>query len=181
MKPEHVDRQDKNLNALRALSRLSQRVSTGFLLVILLLLALFIFAITHSLATTGRAPAGWVINWIPALFYGWALWALRKLFADLAGLALDSRWGAEVCGRIAAAWSGIGWALMLGAVSTLVPLVNFFLAPAARGGNIVVFLVPALTLFTVGLAMTLLTHLSQRAVALETEAKTLRDELAGFV
>jgi hypothetical protein len=163
-----------NASDLARLGRVSAYVSTAILLVIFAMLALFVFAISHSLYARGHFPPGWAVNWIPAIFYIWALWTLRKLF--IAVVPMDM----EIPILLASATSRIGLMLVVGAISTSIPFINFFSTPAPRGGVIVVFLVPALTLLTVGLAMMLLAHVTKRAVALEAEAKQLKGELGEF-
>jgi Protein of unknown function (DUF2975) len=141
---------------------------------VLLLMAMYTFAVVHALSTASGFPLGWIVNWLPAVFYLWALWQLRGLFAEL------SKDAASTSQRVASVVGRVGWALMLGAVATLVPVVNFLLNQTTRGGTVVAYLIPAITLFLLGLALFALAPMLNRAVALEAEAKSLKAELDEF-
>jgi cation transport ATPase len=158
----------------RLANRRYSMVATVAIGLVLLLMSMYTFMVTHAVVTASRFPLGWIVNWLPAVFYLWALWQLRGLFAALSkDTVARSQHVATVVGRV-------GWALMLGAVATLVPLINFFANQTTRGGTFVVYLVPAITLFLLGLALIALAPMLNRAIALEAEAKLLKAELDGF-
>jgi len=112
--------------------------------------------------------------WTPALFYLWALWSAQRMFATL------SR-GGFVFQAVSVALGRIGWALMLGAIATIV-IVPMLLSMGARVvGGFALFNVPALTLGIVGLALIVTARMMRRAQALEGKVASLNAALADFI
>ena len=146
-------------------------IAIGSIAALMLLYALVVW---HALRNEVAFPLGWIVNWIPGLFYLWALAQLRGLFSALAKSATSAQQ------KIAATLSRVGWALMLGAVTTVLPAINYFLNWPTRNGAFVAFFVPTLTLFLIGLALTVVAPLLTRAAALEAEARSLKSELDAF-
>jgi hypothetical protein len=158
----------------RATNRRYSIVATAAMALVSLLMLVYGFAVSHSIATASRWPAGWILNWLPAAFYLWAVWQLRGLFKALST-------GADAAlPRIARVVGRVGWAIMLGAIATLVPLVNFVANQSTRGGTFVVYLVPAITLFLLGLALMVFAPMLNRVIALEAKAQSLKAELDEF-
>lgn len=104
--------------------------------------------------------------WSPALFYLWGLWTLRGMFGVLA------RGGVSFQPIITRAIAKVGWALLLGALVSLVigPLQSLLLQHNMTGW-FATFNVPALTLGVVGLALIALTHMLRRAARIEAVLK----------
>jgi hypothetical protein len=179
MQTPAADSRAHDVAHFRAANRRYSIVATTAIGLVVLLMAVYTFAVTHALVTASRFPLGWIVNWIPAAFYLWALWRLRSLFTALAAEVVSPSQS------VASAVSRVGWALMLGAATTLIPVVNFFAnavvaSPNPRGGTFVVYFVPAVTLFLLGLALIALAPMLNRAIALELEAKSLKAELGEF-
>jgi cation transport ATPase len=170
---------DDDVARFRAANRRYSIVATFAIGLIVLLMALYTFAVTHALVTASRLPLGWIVNWLPAAFYLWALWQLRGLFKALSKEVVSQSL------TVATAVGRVGWALLLGAATTLIPLVNFFtnavsVSGSSSGGTLVVYLVPGVTLLLLGLALIALAPMLNRAIALEAEAKSLKAELGEF-
>jgi hypothetical protein len=115
------------------------------------------------------------LTWTPAIFYLWALWALRSMFAAFAGA------GPAFTPIVANALTNIGWALLSGAAVTLVlaPFV-LTLAHSHAMGGFAIFNVPALTIAIVGLALIATAHMLRRAAEIEAQAAALKSELEEF-
>lgn len=133
--------------------------------VIALLICVYVVAFTSLLAKTDTLRPGLVLNLIPAIFYLWALFAVRRVFL---ALSQDVRSRYE---SVADALSRIGWGLMLGAASTAIPILNLFWQPKQGGGNLIAIVAPSLTIFVLGLALTVLAPLLRQAADIETELK----------
>ena len=114
-------------------------------------------------------------GWLPAVFYLWALWSICELFRGFARGALAFSATVQVLARV-------GWGLMLGAVTALVmtPLLVTLPEGERLRGAFALVNVPALTLVVVGLALIALSHMMQRAQALEAEAARLKATLEEF-
>jgi hypothetical protein len=177
--PPHSDSHDDTIAQarFRATSRRYQRLTTAAIGLVLLLVAMYGFMVSHALATGAALPLGWIVNWLPAAFYLWAMLQLRALFAALGG---DAPANATAGVAVAVVVGRVGWALMLGAAATLVPLFNLFANLATRGGTLVAYLVPAVTLFAIGLALVALAPMLTRAIALEAKTAALKAELDEF-
>ncbi|WP_052216149.1 hypothetical protein [Sphingomonas sp. ERG5] len=100
--------------------------------------------------------------WSPALFYLWALWTLRGIFGALA------RGGISFQPIITSALAKVGWALLLGALASLVmgPIQLSVLEHHVTGW-FATFNVPVLTLGVVGLALIVLARMLRRAARIE--------------
>jgi hypothetical protein len=179
MQTQPVRSSSHDLANFRAANRRYSIIATITIGLVVTLMAFYTFAVTHALVTASLFPLGWIVNWVPAVFYLWALWQLRGLFTALSKEVVSpSRSVATAVGRV-------GWALMLGAATTLIPIVNFFASavgtsPNPRGGTFIVYFVPAITLFLLGLALIALAPMLNRAIELEAEAESLKAELGGF-
>ena len=116
-----------------------------------------------------------VSGWLPAVFYLWALWSICELFRGFARGAFAFSATVQVLARV-------GWGLMLGAVTALVmtPLLVTLPEDERLRGAFALVNVPALTLIVVGLALIALSHMMQRAQALEAEAARLKATLEEF-
>lgn len=117
------------------------------------------------------------ITWSPALFYLWALWSLRGMFAALSTGA-GFRGGA-VAGPLAR----VGWALALGSAMTVF-VSPYVLEMVERPHAMAAFAaidIPAATLGVVGLALVALSGMLRRAAELEQEAADLKTVLGDFI
>jgi hypothetical protein len=149
--------------------------------------ALAIAAIVGVMAITLMVVVRWrleqsetvtrlLLTWSPSLFYLWALWILRGLFAAL------SRSGPAAQPSITRALARIGWALLGGAALTLItaPIILALENPH-RVGGFAVFNVPALTLGLLGVALIIVARMLREAIAAEAKVKSLETVLEGFV
>lgn len=114
------------------------------------------------------------LAWTPALFYLWALWSTRQMFATL------SR-GGFVFHAVSTALGHIGWALGLGAVATLVIGTALLVAGPHVTGGFVLVNVPAVTLGIVGLALIITARMMRRAQTLERRVESLNAALEDFI
>ena len=145
-------------------------------------LALVIAVLLYALAI--REPADRMeiatrlaITWSPALFYLWALWSLRSMFAALASGGTFK--GAAVAGPLAR----VGWALALGSALTVLvsPVVLEMVERPHAMSAFAAIDVPAVTLGVVGLALVALSGMLRRASELEREASDLKTVLGDFI
>lgn len=127
-------------------------------------------------AMTAPTVTRLALIWSPMLFYAWALWSLRQMFA---GFAVA---GPTFQPVLATALVRIAWALMLGAATTilLAPVVLTMTPPRPMGGHFAIFNVPALTLGVVGMALLATAHMLRRGLEIEAEARKVRSQLAEF-
>ena len=114
------------------------------------------------------------LAWTPALFYLWALWSARRMFAALSRGGFAFQVVSTALGRI-------GFALTLGAISTILIFPVLLIMGADVGGGFVLLNVPALTLGIVGLALIVTAHMMRRAQALEGKVASLNAVLADFI
>ena len=163
-----------NDTSFRATNRRYAMVTMLAIGAIAFLMSIYALVVWHALRNEIAFPLGWIVNWIPGLFYLWALAQLRGLFSALAKTAISAQQ------KIAATLSRVGWALMLGSVTTVLPVINYFVNWPTRNGAFVAFFVPTLTLFLIGLALTVLAPLLDRAATLEAETRSLKSELDTF-
>ncbi len=167
---------DVYIARFRSQSRQFQRVASVAFAVILTLAVLTVaVAVARWDAMGPRALSRLALIWAPAGFYLWALWTLRAMFAGFArgGLAFQP--------AIARAISRVGWALLLGAATTLAtsPLVLALTVPHRMGGFAAINL-PALTLGVVGLALIAVAAMMRRGMALEAQTASLKATLDEF-
>lgn len=123
-----------------------------------------------------------LVRWSPALFYLYALWAMRGGFRDFAR-------GGVLGDAIASGCSRAGWALAVGGSLSAVGVPNLIRilddagvlkrAPGEWAG-LLVFDVAYLAVGLVGLALILLGRLLRLAGETQREAAELRDELGSF-
>jgi hypothetical protein len=146
---------------------------------ILLVIALLLYGMTlQSDAARSEIGRRLLLTWSPTVFYLWALWTLRGMFAALAKGG-PARQGETV----ARALNRVGWALALGATATVLvsPVV---LAMTQRPHAMSAFAavdVPAATLGVVGLALIAVARMLKRAASLEAEAADLKTVLKDFI
>ena len=103
----------------------------------------------------------------PTIWYLFGLWSLRRLFDDLAEGRLFQP-------AVARGVSGLGWALAWGA-GTQVVIVPNLLRWISRepGGSVLHYDVSAIVLGVVGLTLTVLARLLQRAAAMHDELEQI--------
>jgi len=118
------------------------------------------------------------VTWAPALFYLWALWGLRAVFAALAASGPSFRGGV-----LAGPLDRTGWALALGSGFTLLvsPVVLGMVERPHAMSAFAAVDVPAATLGVVGLALIALSRVLRRAAELEAEATDLKTVLGDFI
>jgi hypothetical protein len=163
------------LAQFRARNRMYRRIGTIVCFTIAALMGLFAMEIGLKISRASSVPLAWVLNWLPGVFYLWAVWSLRNLFAGL------SKENSEEAMWLTKAITGVGWSLILGSLATTFPIVNFILAPPTKSGNFIIFFVPAVTLFVVGLALVALAPIIRRKGELELETAALKHELEEFM
>jgi DUF2975 family protein len=159
--------------------RLSRRLrlaaAAAMAVIVLAALLTLTVAVLRWDAFGPRALGRIALTWSPVVFYLWALWTLRTMFSAFAsgGLAFQP--------VVARALSRVGWALALGAATTVAtaPIV-LSLTSQPRMGGFAVFNLPAITLGVVGLALIAVAALLKRGMALEAEAASLKAELGEF-
>ena len=158
------------------LGKLFTLITTVVLVVIVAMAALYAVAIWRAGVADPDVLTRLGLSWLPSVFYLWALWTLRGLFANLATSGLKFQPGLTV------ALSRIGLALVAGGVTTLVtaPIVSLLTRPHHMGG-FPIFNVPALVLVMLGIALFVLARMFRRALVLESEARGLRHVLDGFI
>ncbi len=163
------------LAQFRARNRMYRRIGTIVCVTIAALMGLFALEIGLKISRAASVPTAWILNWLPGAFYLWAVWSLRNLFARLGNEnSHQPMW-------LTKAIASVGWALVLGSLATTFPIVNFILAPPTKSGNFVIFFVPAVTLFVVGLALVALAPIIRRKEELELETAALKTELEEFM
>ena len=123
-----------------------------------------------------------LVRWSPALFYLYALWAIRGGFRDFAR-------GGVFGDAIASGCSRAGWALAIGGTLSAVGVPNLIRILSDAGllrrdpdewAGVLVFDVAYLAVGLIGLALILLGRLLRLAGATQREAAELRDELGSF-
>jgi hypothetical protein len=141
---------------------------------ITILLALYTYESSTRLTLSKPVPASWMLNWIPGLFYMLAAWSLRRTLTATCArdAALESALAAPL--RRTAFW------LILGAVSTTIPAAYFLSTAEGSRGTSIIFIVPAATIFCVGIGFLTLAWVLDANARLKAEARSLKSELEGF-
>jgi hypothetical protein len=163
------------LAQFRARNRMYRRIGTIVCLTIATLMGLFAMEIGLKISRASTVPPAWILNWLPGIFYLGAVWSLRNLFAVLSKEnSPEPLW-------LTRAIASVGWSLILGSLATTFPIINFILSPPTKSGNFIIFFVPAVTLFVVGLALVALAPILRRKEELELETAALKRELEEFM
>ena len=132
-----------------------------------LLLALGMVGLPWRLATD--ANSGWstrallsVVRFLPGLGYLWALWAVQRALADLAG-------GRLFHPTVARAMRHIGIGVLVGALLNVFAVTNLSRWIAGGHGGYLYFDLSGIVLGVVGAALVLLARLVDQARALQAE------------
>ncbi len=115
------------------------------------------------------------LAWAPAVFYVWALWAVRGLFAAL------SKKGFAFHDVIARALTHIGWSLTLGTLVSILAMPFVISLGPPIVGRFAILNAPALTLGVVGLALIAIASMIRRAAQVEAKAASLQAVLNDFI
>lgn len=169
---------DQSLEGFRRWNRVFAWAAAAVLAGILLVAALVLYGVASRAGPDQEAViARLAVTWFPALFYLWALWTLRSLFAALA------RSGSPFRPTLANALSRIGWALALGGGATVMvsPIVLAITRRPHAMSTFAAVDIPAATIGVVGLALIALAVTLKRAAALEAEAADLKTVLGDFI
>ncbi len=160
----------------RKRSRWFMRATTAIMAAIIAFAALYAWVIVRAQLTDPDVLWRLGLSWLPSVFYIWALWTLRGLFAGLSGEGLRFQSG------LMTSLARIGWALVAGGLTTIVtaPMISTLTKPHHMGG-FAVFDVPALVLVMLGVALIILARMVRQALALQAEAGKLRNVLEGFI
>lgn len=137
-------------------------------------LALQIFVHLRDDRDTTRNALIIALSWAPAIFYLWAVWSVRGLFAAL------SRKGFVFHDVIAGALGRIGLALLLGALTSLAALPFLIQLGSRILGQFAIFAAPALTIGVIGLGLIAVAGMIRRAARLELKAASLQAKLDEF-
>lgn len=156
-------------------TKLFHHVATLVIAALVFVAALQIYTQLRIGGGTTRGVAILLLSWAPAVFYLWAVWTVRGMFAAL------SRKGFVFQDVIVRALTRIGWALVLGAAAALAALPALIELGSRVLGQFAIFSAPALTIGVVGLALIALAHMIRRAAQLETRAASLRTVLDDFI
>lgn len=148
--------------------------ATAVFAALVFILALQVFVHVRDDRDTTRNVAIIALSWAPAVFYLWALWTFRALFAAL------SRKGYVFHDVIAGALGRIGLALVLGAVTSLIALPFLIQLGSRILGQFAIFTAPALTIGVIGLGLIAVAGMIQRAARLEAKASSLQAKLDEF-
>lgn len=146
--------------------RRNRQFFVGTTLIVLAIVVILVVTLA-AIVIKGSALEGSVIKrliliWPPALFYLWGLWTLRSMFGALASGGLSFQ---PMIGR---ALAKVGWALLLGSLTSLVlGAFQSIMLQQGTTGWFASFNVPALTLGVVGLALIVLVHMLRRAARIE--------------
>lgn len=155
-------------------TRLFYWAATAVFAALAFFLALQIFVHLRDDRDTTRNAAILTLSWAPAVFYLWALWTLRGLFAAL------SRKGFVFHDVVANALGRMGVALVLGAATSLVALPFLIQLGSRVLGQIAIFAAPALTIGVIGLGLIAVAGMIRRAARLEAKATSLQAKLDEF-
>ena len=161
----------KNADVLQRESRRMRGVTT---FVLLGMAALVLFSLLSPVLRQEslREPLAEVLgrNLVlagPTIWYLFGLWAIRRLYSDLAEGRLFQP-------AVARGVSGLGWALAWGAGTQVVIVPNLLRWISSEpGGSVLHYDVSAIVLGIVGLTLTVLARLLQRAAALHAELEQI--------
>ena len=186
MREDRLTGKDLTASGLR---RQSGRFAAITTVIMLLLVALMLLTVRLAVLDAGRngtsaaeAVVRLALYWLPALFYLWGLWAIRRIFRDLA-------LGAMFEPAVAAGLTQLGSAIVGGAVASAVAVPNLLRWSIQAGlfpgstrplQGILHFDVAYLMLALVGGAILLLARLLRVAAAYQEESRRLRSELDEF-
>ena len=171
------------------LRRQSGRFATITMIAMLLLGLVMLLTVRLSILGVERGmssgPDAWVrlaLFWLPSFFYLWGLWAIRRIFRDLAR-------GAMFQPAVGAGLTQLGWAIVGGAVASAVAVPNLLRWSIQAGlitgktrpnEGLLHFDVAYLMLALVGGAILLLARLLRVAAEYQEESRRLRTELDEF-
>jgi len=173
------------LTDVQSLRRQSLWLSRLTLVLLLATIAVIVVPpVAADLHSGLAAPLLWgiALQWLPSLFYLYALWALRSGFQEFAA-------GGVLGPAIAAGCTRAGVALAIGAGFSAVGVPNLARILSGRGlidttdatfTGFLVFDTAYLAVGVIGLALLLLGRLLRRASEVQAEAAALRDELDAF-
>jgi hypothetical protein len=186
MREDSLPGKDAPDSGLRRQSRLFAGITTGIMLLLVLLILLTVrlavLDADEDGTSAGVAAVGLGLYWLPALFYLWGLWAIRRIFRDLAR-------GAMFEPAVGAGLTHLGWAIVGGAAASAVAVPNLLrwsiqagLFPGSTRPHqgLLHFDVASLLLALVGGAILLLARLLRIAAAYQEESRKLRSELDEF-
>jgi len=150
---------------------------------ILLSIILAMQAAVEERIDGSEAATRLAIQWLPALFYLWGLWAIRRVFRDVARGAM---FGAAVGGGL----HHLGWALIAGSAASAVAVPNLLRWSIEIGlisgrtrpfEGMLHFDVAYIILAALGGVILLLARLINRAADYKIESERLRSELDEFL
>ena len=172
-----------DLELLRRQSRWFGRATLTLL--VLTALVILVPTVVSILVLVGRGEpwarlAGWsLLFWSPAIFYLYALWAIRGAFSDFATGGVFGPAIATGCVR-AGAGLAIGGTMSAVGVPNLQRIVGLAAGPHGTLGNVGTVLhfdTAYLAVGVIGVALVLLGRLLARAAELQAETARLRGEL----
>lgn len=151
-------------------------------LVMLVTIRLSVLGVERGMSSAADAGVRLFLYWLPSFFYLWGLWAIRRIFRDLAK-------GAMFQPAIGGGLTQLGWAIVGGAVVSAVAVPNLLRWSIQAGlitgttrpnQGLLHFDVAYLMLFLVGGAILLLARLLRVAAEYQEESRRLRSELEEF-
>jgi hypothetical protein len=162
---------------------LARLTMTLFVATALLIVGPFLLGLSHTEWSTSQYLAYASANWLPAVFYLYALWAIGRAFGAFGKGGTIGAAMARGCRRAGIALALGGTASAVGVPNILGALLRSGIIEASRfgGGTVLVFDVAYLAVGVVGLALFLLGGLLDRAGRVAEEAQALRSELGEFV
>lgn len=150
--------------------------ATGALIVMSVMIALTVLVvITRGNVMRAETLRQLPLAWTPAIFYLWAVWSARSMFAAF------SRGGFVFQEVVTRTLGRIGYALTFGAVISMLAAPIRMLMGAHMVAGFAALNVPALTLAIVGFALIAMSRMMARAGELEAKVAKLDAELQDFV
>ncbi|HEX8192626.1 MAG TPA: hypothetical protein VF552_06965 [Allosphingosinicella sp.] len=148
----------------------------------MLILGPFLLGLRHTPWSTGTYLAYSAANWLPSVFYLYALWAIGRAFGAFGRGGTIGAAMARGCRRAGIALALGGTASAVGVPNILGALLRSGIIEGSRfgSGTILVFDIAYLAVGVVGLALFLLGGLLDRAGRVAAEAQALRTELGEF-